>query len=100
MGVEDIIALLARHGQTATYGALAALFEMATQSVMKDREQTHQNSWIVASKTGMPSGYSPEQIDPRLLEFVEKGGKPLKSVDELRTWVLANTTDEDFNEGE
>lgn len=66
--VMQITAVLARHSQRATYGAVGGLVGLPAQSVMAGLPKNAQNSWIVSKTTGMPTGYSANEIDPHLLD--------------------------------
>lgn len=76
---ENIIHLLAKHHQRATYSALAGLLGMVPRSVMSGLPKDSKNSWIVAKENGLPSGYSTEAIDSRL----SNSGKVIETVEEL-----------------
>ncbi|MEO1495772.1 MAG: hypothetical protein AAFV43_01350 [Planctomycetota bacterium] len=95
MNLDEVIALLAEKHQSVTYTALAELFEVNRQTYMKERDNTPQNSWVVAAKTGLPTGYSDDEIDPALRAFIENGGRPLGSVQDLRLWLLDNMPEEE-----
>src|SRR5689334_9460974 len=72
MYLDDIVACLHKHGQRVTYGGLThalGYHPRAAQSVgnlMAQRQKNHENSWVVTATTGLPTGYTPSQIDPRL----------------------------------
>lgn len=83
MSLEDIVDLLDRHGQRATYGAVAAVLGQSPRSLLRGRERGRQFSWIVNRESGMPTGYKEDQIDPRLRE----SGPVLETDAELREWL-------------
>lgn len=66
MDLSDITARLHQHAQKATYGAVAGLVRRLPRSVMQGLPKVPRNSWVVAKKSGLPTGYSATQIDPRL----------------------------------
>ena len=54
------------------------------------RRTWHCASWVVSGKTGLPSGYSPDQLHPEL-----KGSTLIRSEDELRTLLTESERSED-----
>ena len=83
MSLDEIVDLLDRHGQRATYGAVAAVLGHSPRSLLKGRDRGRKFSWIVNRVTGLPTGYQDEQIDPRL-----KDSGPVISTDgDLRKWL-------------
>ena len=81
--LEDIVELLDRHAQRATYGAVAKLTGNAPRSLLKGRDRGRSYSWIVNRQTGKPTGYHDHQIDPRLA-----GSRPvIDDADALQRWL-------------
>lgn len=80
---EDIVATLARHKQRATYGALAGILGGLARSVMSGESKTANNSWVVAAKTGLPTGYTKSEMDPDL----KIKSKIISDGDELFAWL-------------
>lgn len=65
--LDQIVDLLSRNRQRATYGAVAELMGSNPRTLMGGRPKDHPNSWVVAEKDGKPTGYKPEEIDPALI---------------------------------
>ena len=53
-----IIAILEKHFQRATYGAVADYVGLPALSLMSGEPKNERNAWVVAKKTGKPTGYS------------------------------------------
>ena len=83
LSLDQIVELLDRHAQRATYGAVARLVGHSPRSLLKGRERERRFSWIVNRETGLPTGYNAEQIDPR----VSESGPVIATDDELRAWL-------------
>lgn len=83
MSLDQIVELLDRHGQRATYGAVARLVGHSPRSLLKGRDRDRRYSWIVNSETGKPTGYSADKIDPRLAN----SGPVISDDAELKTWI-------------
>jgi len=63
-----LIAALERNAQRATYGAVGAFVGLPAQSVMSGQPKSHRNSWVVSSRSHLPTGYSQTERHPRLQE--------------------------------
>ena len=85
LSLDQIVELLDQHAQRATYGAVARLVGHSPRSLLKGRARGRKYSWIVNRETGFPTGYTPEQIDPRLPE----SGPVIASEAELQAWVAS-----------
>jgi len=83
LDLERIVTLLDRQMQRATYGAVAQLLGVPQQSLMKDLPRNHRYSWIVNSKTKMPTRYAESEIHPALI--VRMG--VIEDREELEKWV-------------
>ena len=83
---EEIIERLAKHRQRATYGALAGMIDRQAIGVMNGLPKDKKNSWIVAKKNGLPTGFNTEDIDSHLLN----SSKVIKSPDELAAWLKSH----------
>ena len=59
--VAQIVELLERHKQRATYGAVGNLVNLPAQSVMRGEEKSPRNSFVVSKASGWPTGYSKAQ---------------------------------------
>jgi len=71
--LDEIIFKLSDGKQRATSGAVAALLGVPAQGLMSGRPKSHRDSWIVASGTGIPTGYGNSSIDPACLEQIKAG---------------------------
>lgn len=83
MTLDEIVDQLDQHAQRATYGAVARLLGHSPRSLLKGRERGRRFSWIVNRETGLPTGYKPEQIDPR----VPASGAVITDYGELDRWL-------------
>jgi hypothetical protein len=81
--IEDIIAVLERYSQRATYGALGGVVGMPARSVMSGQAKTHRNSWIVALRSYKPTGYESSQLHPEL----EARREVITTAEELAAWL-------------
>ena len=81
--LDEIVELLDRHAQRATYGAVAKLTGNAPRSLLKGRDRARNYSWIVNRQTGKPTGYKADQIDPRLAD----SGGVIDDADALQRWL-------------
>jgi hypothetical protein len=85
LSLDQIVDLLDRYGQRATYGAVARLIGHSPRSLLKGRERERRYSWIVNRDTGRPTGYAEELLDPRLAA----SGPVIASDVELAAWVAS-----------
>lgn len=83
--LDDILSVLDRCQQRATYSAVAALVGQAPRALMHGRPRLPTNSWIVSKHTGRPTGYTDADVHPQLLA----NETVLKTREELEAW-LAN----------
>ncbi len=81
--LATVVATLERHSQRATYGAVGGFVGLPAQSVMNKEVKSHRNAWVVAVKTGEPTGYDRTQIPPSL----NKNARVLDSPAALDTWL-------------
>jgi hypothetical protein len=79
--LDDILDLLNRYHQRATYGAVGGIINRHPKFVMQDRPRNHLHSWVVNQDTGLPTRYSEDEMHPALLE---------------RTAILTSDTDLNF----
>jgi len=84
--LQVVVERLSRHGQSATYSAVGGVVGRHAIGVMQGQLKTHQYSWVVAKKTGEPSGYTPVQRDPRL----PGQSDPINTIEELLRWPAKN----------
>ena len=82
-GVDDILDLLDRHHQRATYGAVAKVVGKPATFLMQGRPRDHRHSWVVNQETGLPTGYDSDEMHPALIESAEV----ISSGEELQTWI-------------
>jgi len=64
--LEGVVAVLQQHHQRATYGAVAGVVGGTAQSVMGNRAREPRYSWVVNSKTKLPTGYARAECHPML----------------------------------
>jgi hypothetical protein len=64
--IDSIIDQLDHFHQRATYGAVAGVLNASPRNLMTGRSRTQRDSWIVAHGTGLPTGYSPDQVHPEI----------------------------------
>jgi hypothetical protein len=64
--LDEILDLLNRHRQRATYGAVGAIVDRPASFLMGGRPRDHRHSWIVNQETELPTGYGPEHMHPEL----------------------------------
>lgn len=83
LSLDQIVDLLDQHGQRATYGAVARLVGHSPRSLLKGRDRGRRYSWIVNRETGLPTGYTDNQIDPRLRD----SGPVIDNDAELLKWL-------------
>jgi hypothetical protein len=88
--LDSILDLLNLHRQRATYGAVARIVNRPPTFLMSGRTRDQRHSWVVNHRTGMPTGYEPEQIHPQLQETSEV----IQTGDELSKWLSAVSGDE------
>lgn len=81
--IDSIVDQLDRFRQRATYGAVAAVLNRPPRNLMAGRSRGQKDSWIVSQKTGLPTGYEPDQVDPG----VASRDAILASKEELAQWL-------------
>lgn len=81
--IDSILDELGTFHQRATYGAVAGVLDLSPRSLMVGRDRDPRSSWIVSRQTGMPTGYTPEQMHPEL----NARERVLSSPEELRSWL-------------
>lgn len=85
--LDQILDALHLARQRATYGAVAGTLGAAPRTLMKSRERDQRHSWVVSRKTGMPTGYEPDQLHPELL----LNERVIESRDEMASWLQARS---------
>ena len=85
--IEDILDCLNKKKTRCTYGAVGGLLGVIARSVGRRLgDKRPKASWVVNKKTGLPTGYRPEEMHPDL----EKKEKIITSADELREFLNFN----------
>ena len=80
MDIQTILEGLNAAGVRATYGAVGEVLGVRPQVVPRLLgERRPEASWVVNGTTGEPTGYAPEEVDPRL-----PGTHVIRTGDELR----------------
>lgn len=85
--LDQILDALHLARQRATYGAVAGALGAAPRTLMKSRERDQRHSWVVSHKTGLPTGYEPEQLHPEL----RLNDRVIESRDEMSSWLQAQS---------
>jgi hypothetical protein len=97
--LNDIVRLLNKHHQRATYGAVAGVLDVAARGVMTGRTPCHQDSWVVAkttsrktgSRRGWPTGYANAQIHADCLRQIQHNPAILiDDPDDLEQWLTTH----------
>ena len=83
--LDQIIDVLDRRQQRATYGAVASLLGTAPRTLMSGRDRDQRHSWVVSRKNGQPTGYESEQVHPALMV----SERVIESREELEKWLEA-----------
>jgi hypothetical protein len=87
--LDQVLDLLNKHHQRATYGAVADLVGGHARSVLQGRKRNWRHSWVVNQDTGMPTEYPSGMIHPAIAERPEI----IASSEELEAWVAKNRLD-------
>lgn len=82
---DSVLDALAGQQQRATYGAVAGVLNSAPRTLMSGRPRDPRHSWIVSRRTGEPTGYGPDQLDPALTTRAEV----IRTRDALLSWLQA-----------
>ncbi len=85
--LSKIVASLSMHSQRATYGAVGGLVGLPARSVMAGQPKSKENSWVVAAKTGKPTGYLPAETDSQL----NSRALVISTAEELASWLRSRT---------
>jgi len=82
--LDEIVDLLNRHKQRATYGAVGAVVDRPPSFLMAGRPRDHRHSWIVNQETELPTGYGEADMHPDLRS------KPhvIKTSQQLEHWLI------------
>jgi len=82
--LDEIIDLLNRHKQRATYGAVAEVVDRPPSFLMGGRPRDHRHSWIVNQETERPTGYDEKDMHPELLSKQHV----IKTSQQLEHWLI------------
>jgi hypothetical protein len=83
MTLDQILDLLQRHHQRATYGAVGGLLGKVPRAVMQGCRRDWRHSWVVNKETGLPTEYPAGKIHPAIGERREI----LESEADLKVWL-------------
>lgn len=78
--LDEIIYLLNKHQQRATYGAVAGVLGRSARGLMKGRDHCTRDSWVVATRTnsrsgarrGWPTTYKDHEIHPECMKQINE----------------------------
>ena len=79
----QVLDLLSKYHQRATYGAVAGLLGKVPRSLMQGLPRDWRHSWVVNKDTGLPSEYPAGKIHPAIQERVEI----LDTEEALESWL-------------
>ncbi|HEX8299902.1 MAG TPA: hypothetical protein VF594_12140 [Rubricoccaceae bacterium] len=65
--LTDVLVALEAASQRATYGAVAGYLGAVPYFLMSGRPRDPLHSWVVGTKTGLPTGYGPDETHTDLL---------------------------------
>jgi hypothetical protein len=83
ISLDQILDLLNRQHQRATYGAVAELVGGHARSVLQGRKRDWRHSWVVNQDSGMPMEYPKGKIHPAIGEHDEI----LSTGEDLLAWL-------------
>ena len=83
--LKDVVSLLCKHSQRATYSAVGGLVGLPARSVMFGQPKTPANSFVVSKKSGDPTGYAPSECHATL----KSHAMVISSSAGLATWLHA-----------
>jgi hypothetical protein len=98
--LDEVIALLQRHQQRASYGAVAGVVDGRARGLMTGRPKCPGDSWVVAGRTsakldarkGYPTGYTDDEIDGACLAQIRSHpDRFIRDPSELRKWIGDHT---------
>jgi hypothetical protein len=91
--LAEILDFLNREQIRATYGAVGEALGVVPRS-MGGRLGPHsmEASWIVSAETGLPAGYSQNEVHPALLDKSEIIGSGIELVLRLAAWKAKGTS--------
>jgi hypothetical protein len=81
--LDEILNLLNKHRQRATYGAVGAVVDRPASFLMAGRPRDQRHSWIVNRETELPTGYGEDDMHPDL----RSNPHVIKSSQQLESWL-------------
>jgi hypothetical protein len=84
--LSDILSRLERHGQRATFSAVAGLLGREPLTLLKGFDRSPRTSWIVSKSTGMPPLHDASMLHPELL----LNPHVITGSIELKSWLAAH----------
>ncbi len=81
--MNEILDALERGRQRATYGAVASAVSISPRLLMKGRTRDRRHSWVVNRSTGLPTGYTPDELHPELRAHADV----LATGQQLQSWL-------------
>ncbi len=66
--LDDVLDLLDRYHQRATYGAVGGVVDRPPAFLMSGLPRNHRHSWVVNAETLLPTGYVDAEMHPALRE--------------------------------
>jgi hypothetical protein len=89
--LPKIAAMLDRHRQRATYGAVAGILGVLPRGLMNGRSKSPEYSWIVAASgadRGRPTGYNDHEVHPECLRQIRESRRGvITRSEELLNWL-------------
>jgi hypothetical protein len=81
--LDEILSVLERHHQRATYDAVADFLGRERQSLFNGYARSARTSWVVSKATGLPTGT--KEVDYPL--GLREHARIIRSAEELRSWL-------------
>jgi hypothetical protein len=81
--LDEILDILGRHHQRATFGAVAGILRRDPQSLFRGYTRTPKTAWIVSKTTGLPTG-TKESDYP---EGLRQNARVIETSDDLLSWL-------------
>jgi hypothetical protein len=81
--LDEILDVLERHRQRATFGAVAGILGREPRSLFNGYVRTPRTAWVVSKTTGLPTGTKESDYPAGLLQ----NKQVINTSDELRAWL-------------
>jgi hypothetical protein len=81
--LDEVLDLLDRHRQRATYGAVGEVVKRPPLFLMAGRPRDFRHSWVVSKSTGLPTNYGPQDMHPE----IRANDEVLSTGEELAHWM-------------